>query len=136
MKRLAISSAALGGLLLALLVALPSESRPTVIGNGLVTDGGIARLYSDSSGTPGNATINLHCGRSAIAAGASAATITNSMVAATSFVFVQVESADATLGTLVPAPGAGTFTVTNRAGGVATNVTAATTFSWCVTPVF
>lgn len=111
-------------------------ARPTVLGNGIVTDGGISRRYSDSSGSPGNATINLHCGRSAIAAGASAATITNTLVAATSIIFVVPESADATLGVIICVPGAGSFVCTNRSAGVATNVTANTTFTWCVTPVF
>lgn len=120
---------------LVLFFSLPVLAGPTALGNGLILDGGISRNYSDSSGSPGNATINLHCGRSAIAAGASAITITNSMVAASSIPSINVESADATLGQIICVPGAGSMVCTNRAGGVATNVTAATTFSWCVTPV-
>lgn len=92
------------------------------------TAGGIIQLAtSDSSGTPGNATINLPSGKFAIAAAASAATITNSLVTSASRVQCQVESNDATLKSVSVAPGAGSFVVTGNAAA-----TAATTINFIV----
>lgn len=53
----------------------------------------------DSSGTPGAATLNKVCGKSAIAIGASSVVITNSLARTDSIVFavIQQASADATL---------------------------------------
>jgi hypothetical protein len=47
---------------------------------------------SDSSATPGNATVNAPCGRSAIADGVTDVVITNSFVSAPDHVFVQFRS--------------------------------------------
>lgn len=88
--------------------------------------------FTNNSGTPGNTTISKPSGRAAIAASASACIVTNTLVTATSIIIIQVESADATLGVLIPAPAAGSFTVTNFSAGVATNVTANTNFSFIV----
>lgn len=83
--------------------------------------------YTDSSGTPGAATINKLAGRSAIAAGAASAVITNSNVAATDIVLAVLETRDATGVDLVIVPGAGSFTAS-----VAANATGTTKFSWIV----
>lgn len=90
--------------------------------------------FTDTSGTPGSGTANTVCGRSAIAALASAATITNSNVAAASQVFLQMETTGAGVGNIIPnVPGAGSFVATTiNAVGAATVVTGTTVFSWCV----
>ena len=88
------------------------------------------RSLADSSGTPGAATINRAAGKSAIALGASSVVITNSLVTATSLIFVTPQgatAADATLTSWRVNPGAGSFTVTGNA-----NATAAWPFSWMV----
>lgn len=88
---------------------------------------------TDTSGTPGSGTANTNCGRSAVASGASTATITNSNVAATSNVWIQLETSAAGIGNIAVAPGSGSFVVTTINGtGAATNATANATFSWCV----
>jgi hypothetical protein len=75
--------------------------------------------FSDTSGTPGNAEANTYLGASAIALGATAATITSDKCTAESVVIVQLETVDATLTRVVVAVGtgedAGTFTVTGNA---------------------
>lgn len=83
---------------------------------------------TDSSGTPGNATINNAAGRSAIAIGAATVTITNSLVTAASIVIISptVRDATATL-PAVTTTGAGSFTVTTVG-----NATAALIFNWWV----
>lgn len=83
------------------------------IANGLKVD------LTDSSGTPGNATINKPAGKFAIALGASAATITNSLVAATSIVLVTKIDNDATLTDFKVVPGSGSFVVTGNATATA-----------------
>lgn len=84
--------------------------------------------YADASATPGNATINATRGKAAIAIGAAAVTITNSLVTASSQIIATLESADATLTTLLRVvPGAGSFVVTGNA-----NATAATAFKFAV----
>jgi hypothetical protein len=81
----------------------------------------------NSTGTPGNATLNFPAGRSSIAAGAATVTITSSFVSATSIIFVALQTNDATaiLKNVVPA-----------AGSFAVNLTAAATgntnFCWFV----
>ena len=79
---------------------------------------------SDSSGTPGNATINARSGRCAIAAAAASVVITNNTVTAASHVFVTLlgsapaGAADATLTQIlriyIPA-GGGSFTIFGNA---------------------
>lgn len=67
---------------------------------------------TDSSGTPGNATINKPSGKVAIAAAASAVTVTNSMVTAASIVFAVIQTNDGTCNYIDSVvPGAGTFTI-------------------------
>lgn len=67
----------------------------------------------DSTGTPGNATLNTGCGKSAIASGASACVVGNTMVSATSLVMFSMLGVDATgLLPRISNIGAGTFTLT------------------------
>lgn len=99
-------------------------------GGGLSTGaGGSLKLsYTDNSGTPGNTTINTPSGRAAIATGASTCQVTSSIVTAISKVMVNLESADATLTTILHTiPGAGSFTVTGSA-----NATGNCTFSFVI----
>lgn len=88
----------------------------------------LAVTRTDSSGTPGNVTNNSALGRVAIAAAASSVVVTNSTVTATSDVFVNLISTDATLTSArVTSIGAGTFTITGNAAA-----TAAATVSFLV----
>lgn len=84
---------------------------------------------TDSTGTPGAATINKPCGRSAVLTGASSVVITNSTVAATSNIQVTPLSSSASDCTnwYVSAVGAGSFTLTCPGG----NVAATWSFMWC-----
>jgi VCBS repeat-containing protein len=90
---------------------------------GLTVNPALAATFSstDISGTPGNGTINTPSGRFAIAAAASAATITSSIVTAASKVQCQVETNDGTLKSVSVLPGAGSFVVTGNAA--ATGIT-------------
>lgn len=75
----------------------------------------IAQAFTDISGVPGNGTINTPSGRFAIAAAASAATITCALCTANSKVQCQVETNDGSLKSVSVVPGAGSFTVTGNA---------------------
>lgn len=70
---------------------------------------------TDSSGTPGNATINAYRGRCSIAAAGTTVTITNSFVAATSTVLAVISTNDATAILKNCVPGAGSFVITTTA---------------------
>lgn len=84
---------------------------------------------TDSTGTPGNATINKPAGRTAIAAAGTAATVTNSMVVAASNIQVTQLGNDATCTDLyVSAVAAGSFTVACKGAAA----TAAQSFMWSV----
>lgn len=92
------------------------------------SNGKIFFQTTDSSGTPGAATINKPSGQVAIAAGASQVVVTNSLVATTSVVYAVVQQTDATLlrvDRVVPA--AGSFTIIGNA-----NATAATKVGFVV----
>lgn len=93
--------------------------------------GGTGRMSqpgTDSTGTPGAATIDKPVGRSSIAAGAATVTITNALVTAASLVFIQPLARDATgLLPAVTTTGAGSFIVTT-----AGNCTANLPFNWRV----
>ncbi|CAB4168717.1 hypothetical protein UFOVP580_24 [uncultured Caudovirales phage] len=83
---------------------------------------------TDTSGTPGNATINQCLGRAAFAAAASTVVISDTRVTTNSEIFVQLRTADSTLTIArVTSQGAGTFTVTGNAAA-----TAITQFSFLV----
>lgn len=78
--------------------------------------------FPDTSGTPGNATVNSARGRVAIAAGAGSVVITNSYVNANSVVLAVIDQAAAD-GTLLyiarVAPAAGSFTIYGNANATA-----------------
>lgn len=80
---------------------------------------------SDSSGTPGDATIAKPIGTSAIAAGASTCVITNTIVAAGDWVMITPHARDATCKELIAVCTANTITVSGSA-----NATATLPFSW------
>lgn len=92
--------------------------------------GNVVLRATDSTGSPGAATINKPCGKSAVAAGASSVVITNSTVAATSIVFVTPLSSSVVdcAGWRISTIGAGSFTLTCPAG----NTVGAWNFQWCV----
>jgi len=102
---------------------------PTGTGTGtLQRIDNLSSIGTDASSTPGNATINNLCGRAAFAIGASAVTVTNSKVSATSIVFCVLQASDTTLTQILRVvPAAGSFVVTGNA-----NATAATAFSFFV----
>lgn len=86
--------------------------------------------FTDSSGSPGAATINKASGISAIATGASTVVITNNQVTATSRVLITNTSANATCtgAPWIVTVAAGSFTVTAPANCTV----AAATFAWFV----
>lgn len=67
---------------------------------------------TDSSGTPGAATINKPSGQVAVASGASSVVVTNSLVSSTSVVLCVLQDATDALYIRSVVPGAGTFTIT------------------------
>lgn len=89
--------------------------------------GGIVIDYTDSTGSPGAATINKASGSSAIASGAASAVITNNKAATTSRVFITNTNSNACTGApWIVTKAAGSFTVT-----APTNCTvSAATFDW------
>lgn len=103
------------------------------LADGTLYAPGFKTDFTDSSGTPGNATINKSSGRSAFASAASSVVVTNSLVTASSIVIVQLETSGIGVGELSVVPAAGSFTVTSiNALGVATVVTGTAKFSWFV----
>ncbi len=95
--------------------------------SGSQVDGNYYRVntFSDTSGTPGNATIDLGAGRCAFAAAGTAVVVTNSLCTATSIVMVTLRTVDATLKYVTATTAAGSFTVTGNAAATATTV-----FDW------
>lgn len=93
--------------------------------NGMTTALGLAT--TDSTGTPGAATINKPSGKSAIASGAASVVITNSLVAATSRILITPLDLDGTLTNWKAVAGVGAFTVTGNGNAAAT-----WKFSWVV----
>lgn len=90
----------------------------------------VSQRGTDSTGTPGAATIDRPTGKSAIAAGASSVVITNSLVTAASRVLITPHARDATCKELIAVPAAGSFTVSGTA-----NATATLPFSWEVSTI-
>lgn len=97
----------------------------TAIARFIGPEGRLDRSGTDSSASPGAATINKPTGKSAIAIGASSVVITNSLVSATSRVHITPHARDATCKEIIAVPAAGSFTVSGTA-----NATAALPFSW------
>lgn len=91
---------------------ITSDGTGTSDFDGPVAAPGFVPDKCDSTGTPGAATCNTYAGRAAIAAAASSVVITDSLVTATSSVFAQLATADATcLVVRRVVPAAGSFTI-------------------------
>lgn len=91
----------------------PALTSPTISTNLIMT-------RTDSSGTPGAATISTPRGRCSIAAAGTTVTITSTIVTAASTVLCVVSSNDATATLKNCVPGAGSFVITLTAGATAT----------------
>ena len=94
---------------------------------GIVKTSNLQATYTDSSGTPGNATNNSPRGRAAFAAAGTSVVITSTLVTATSTILVSLGGTDATLTSVRVTSAAGSFTVTGNAAATAT-----TPFDWVV----
>lgn len=79
-------------------------------------------VSTDTSGTPGNATMTTLSGRAAFAAAGTTVVITNAQVTAASKVFVSLRGGDATLTSVRVTPAAGSFTVTGNAAATAVTI--------------
>lgn len=90
--------------------------------SGLVNQRG-----TDSTASPGAATIDRPIGKSAIAIGAASVVITNNLVTAASHIVITPHARDATCKELIAVPASGSFTVSGNG-----NATAALPFSWRV----
>lgn len=87
----------------------------TVLFNGAITAD-----TTDSSGTPGAATINKPSGKVSIAIGASSVTVTNSLVTSASTVLAVLQFVDATATQILSVvPGSGSFVITANATATA-----------------
>lgn len=90
--------------------------------------GKMSMTAGNSTGAPGNATLNTPTGRSAFAAAVSAVTITNNLVSATSIVLPVLQTVDGTLTQILTCvPASGSFTCTGNAAATGT-----TNFGWMV----
>ncbi len=99
---------------------VPTFITPVFQRRGALTGG-----IGDSTAAPGNATLNTRKGRSAIAAGAAAVTITNSKVTASSIVTAVLQTNDGTLTQILRVvPASGSFTITGNANATGTTVVA------------
>ena len=85
-----------------------------------ITNFGLA--FTDSSGTPGNATINTPRGRCSIAAAGSTVTITSSIVTAASSVLACISTNDATARLTNVVPASGSFVINIVAATGTTNI--------------
>lgn len=94
--------------------------------------GKFSTLSTDSSGSPGPATINTASGRSAIASGSSSVTITNSQCTSSAQKLVLMPHAPDTAAPILGyATGSGSFVVTcYNPSGVATNAAGNIIFDW------
>lgn len=108
-------------------------------GSGCVTSfdwaGSLMLDSTDSTASPGAATINKPSGSSAIAAGASSVVITNNLVSATTNIQVTATEDDATCLAVewFVTKAAGSFTVGVSQAGGAVTCTTATNFDWVIT---
>lgn len=94
----------------------------------ITSTGALNQSGTDSSGSPGAATINKPIGISAIATGASSVVITNSLVTTGSHIQITLYGTDATCKEVhVEPPSNGSFTVSGSA-----NATAPLKFAWSV----
>ena len=91
---------------------------------------GLALPHGDSSGSPGNATINAPCGFSAVALGQTTVVITNNhILSANDKVFICPTDLDATLTGWKVTRAAGSFTLIGNAAA-----TANWAFMWFIIP--
>jgi len=93
----------------------------------IVKTSNLQATYTDSSGTPGNASNSSPRGRAAFAAASGTVTITSTLVTAASSVQVMLGGADTTLTSARVTAAAGSFTVTGNAAA-----TGATPFDFLV----
>lgn len=84
-------------------------------GNVTISTGKIIQAATNTTATPGNATANTPMGKSAVAAGVSTVTITNSLVTADSYVFLTPLTQDQAVSPWSVSIAAGSFTVTINA---------------------
>lgn len=94
----------------------------------------VAADSTDSTGVPGNATINKPSGRSSVASGAQTCVVTNSMVtSAASKILITPHAVDTAAPFYKAVAGSGSFTVsTYNTSGSLTNVAANWAFDWFV----
>lgn len=84
----------------------------------------LGAVFTDSTGTPGNVTNNSPRGRVRMAAGASAITVTNSLVSATSTVIAIMRTPDGAATEVASVlPAAGSFVITTNGATTGTNAT-------------
>jgi hypothetical protein len=108
--------------------ALWVDAGTTRLDGTTLFNGAITADTTDSSGTPGAATINKPSGKVAIAIGQSSVTVTNSLVTSASTVLAVLQFADATATTILNVvPTSGAFTINVNA-----NATAATKVAFLV----
>lgn len=108
--------------------ALWVDAGTTRLDGTTLFNGAITADTTDSSGTPGAATINKPSGKVAIAIGQSSVVVTNSLVTAASTVLAVLQFVDATATQILSVvPGSGSFTITANA-----NATAATKVAFLV----
>jgi hypothetical protein len=86
-------------------------------------------ITGDSTGSPGAATINAVCGKSAIASTAASMVLTNSEITSSSLITTTPMQSDTTCFTISAAPGSGSATMKCQGSAVAT---ATTKFVWCL----
>lgn len=100
--------------------ALWVDAGATRLDGTVLFNGAITADTTDSSGTPGAATINKPSGKVAIAIGQSSVVVTNSLVTAASTVIATLQFVDATLTQILSVvPGSGSFTITGNATATA-----------------
>ncbi len=119
---------ALGGGKGSVIIGNDGETAGVTLGDGtnnILLNGRVQAQAGDSTGTPGNATIDASAGKSAIALGGSSATITNSLATVNSLVFITPLDLDATLVSYKAIATANSFTITGN-----TTATAIWKFQW------
>lgn len=104
------------------------QNGPTLATDTRFMVDGVGRLQqygTNSTASPGAATIDKPIGKSAVAAGAASVVITNALVSASSHVMITQHARDATCKELIAVPASGSFTVSGTGAA-----TADLPFSW------
>lgn len=100
--------------------ALWVDAGTTRLDGTVLFNGALTADTTDSSGTPGAATINKPSGKVAVAIGQSSVTVTNSLVTAASTVIATLQFVDATFTQILSVvPGSGSFVITGNATATA-----------------